>query len=60
MHQRVLCHNNGQFDTKRKYGTDQLEDIHFLDLDTTKTKGETLYGLQTQHFNDKKGSQAMF
>ena len=52
--------NNGQFDTESKYETHQLEGIHFSYLDTTKTKGETLDGLQSQHFNDKKGSQDMF
>ena len=47
--------NNGQFDTEIKYGTHQLEGIHFSDSDTTKTKEETLDGLQSQHFNNKKG-----
>ena len=51
--------NNGQFYMERKYGT-QLEGIHFSYLDTTKTTEETLDGLQSQNFNDQKGSQAMF
>ena len=51
---------NGQFDTESKYGTHQLEGIHFSDLDTTKTKEETLDGLQSLHFDDQNGSQGVF